>query len=259
VTRCQKAFQAGHQEALVRLDQTTILEDESMTSDHGLPDKPSSRVAALLDKAEASHRATAKAGRLVFVVDATGSRQPSWDIASKIQADMFTEAAKVGVLDIMLIYFHGVPDHDGACMASRWTRSASELASFMAKVQCRFGPTQIKKVLERVGREHQQQPVSACIYIGDVVEDPAQALYDLAGSIGVRLFIFQEGEDVFSADVFRRMARLSGGAHRHFNINAVSELADLLRAVAAFSVGGLEALSDLKSDAAIKLLGQLKK
>jgi hypothetical protein len=54
------------------------------------------------------------------------------------------------------------------------------------------------------------------------------------------------------------MARLTKGAYRAFNPNSIVELRDLLRAVAAFAVGGLTALSDLRTDSARKLLGQLK-
>src|SRR4051812_37890004 len=55
-------------------------------------------------------------GRLVFAMDATMSRQPTWDIACGIQADMFTEAAATGGLDIQLVYFRGI----GECRASRF-------------------------------------------------------------------------------------------------------------------------------------------
>ena len=39
-------------------------------------------------------------GRLIFALDATMSRQPTWDTALKLQAEMFEEAGKVGGLDI---------------------------------------------------------------------------------------------------------------------------------------------------------------
>jgi hypothetical protein len=35
-------------------------------------------------------------GRLIFALDATASRQPTWDTACELQADMFREAGTVG-------------------------------------------------------------------------------------------------------------------------------------------------------------------
>src|SRR6195256_7066412 len=65
-------------------------------------------IAAFVAKARAMspHRAGAK-GRLVFALDATMSRQPTWDMACALQADMFREAAALGRLDIRLVFFCG--------------------------------------------------------------------------------------------------------------------------------------------------------
>ena len=71
------------------------------------PDVPTSSandIAAFVAKARAMspHRAGAR-GRLVFALDATMSRQPTWDMACTLQADMFREAAALGSLDIRLV------------------------------------------------------------------------------------------------------------------------------------------------------------
>ena len=62
--------------------------------------KPSASedIAAFVTKARAMspHRAGAK-GRLIFALDATMSRQPTWDMACTLQADMFREAASSAV------------------------------------------------------------------------------------------------------------------------------------------------------------------
>ncbi len=55
-------------------------------------------------------------GRLIFALDATMSRQPMWDTACQLQADMFREAASIGGLDVQLVYYRGL----GECRASRW-------------------------------------------------------------------------------------------------------------------------------------------
>src|SRR5438105_3812913 len=46
-------------------------------------------------------------GRLMFALDATMSRQPTWDVACRLQAEMFREAAAIGGLEIQLIYYRG--------------------------------------------------------------------------------------------------------------------------------------------------------
>jgi von Willebrand factor type A domain len=221
-----------------------------------MPDLPAtkpSRVAAFLEKTQAAHR-----GRLVFIVDATGSREQAWDMASKTQAEMFQKAAGIGMLNVQLIYFRGLEGFDGECKASRWTSDARELASLMARITCKTGHTQIQRALEHVRKEHQQQPVSAVVYIGDMCEEKPQTLYDMASGLGVPCFMFHEGEDRFAAEIFREIARLSHGAYYSFRPGAADQLRDLLQAVGAYAAGGLTALADLRSDSARKLLGQLK-
>ncbi len=46
-------------------------------------------------------------GRLLFAMDATMSRQPTWDLACQLQGEMFETVAKTGGLDVQLIYFRG--------------------------------------------------------------------------------------------------------------------------------------------------------
>ena len=46
-------------------------------------------------------------GRLIFAMDATMSRQPTWDLALRLQADMFRAVKEVGGLDVQLVYFRG--------------------------------------------------------------------------------------------------------------------------------------------------------
>jgi hypothetical protein len=221
---------------------------------HSLPTSHSQRVSDFLEKVRTTHR-----GRLLFIVDATGSRERTWDMASKLQADMFSAAAGIGTLDVQLVYFRGISEFDGKCKASPWTNDARELVNFMARVTCRTGHTQIARALGHARKEHQAQPISAIVYIGDMCEEQAQALYDATVALsGVPCFMFQEGDDPPAAEIFKEMARLSRGAYSRFTPGSARELADLLRAVATFATGGLTALADLRSESARKLLGQLK-
>jgi hypothetical protein len=137
-----------------------------------LPPSHSKQIASFLEKA------TARA-RLAFIVDATASRMPTWDMASQLQAQMF---------------------EDGQ---ARRARSAVDLFSRRSRM--------------------------------------------LAFALDVRHRAFQE------------MARLSGGAHAHFEPGAAKLLGELLRAAAAFARGGLAALTDQRTDSARKLLEQMKK
>src|SRR5262245_66450291 len=89
-------------------------------------------------------------GRLIFALDATMSRQPTWDTACTLQAEMFREAASVGGLDIQLVYFRGLNE----CRASGWVSDGKQLAELMARIDCRGGQTQISKVLNHARQEN---------------------------------------------------------------------------------------------------------
>jgi hypothetical protein len=81
------------------------------------------------------------------------------------------------------------------------------------------------------------------------------------GLLGIPAFVFQEGHDTVAEQAFREVARLSHGAYCRFDISAAHELAELLRAVAAYAAGGIKALTDLKArqnSGAVKLLAQLR-
>jgi hypothetical protein len=191
-------------------------------------------------------------GRLIFALDATASRQETWDRAIELQASMFAEAGKVGGLQIQLIFLRGTE-----CQASNWTTSAQVLAAKMRKISCVGGTTQWGRVLGHVRRDHEQKQVSAVIVIGDCCEEQSSALYDAATGLPP-LFVFQEGDDPAASVVFPELARRTKGAHFKLGPDSAHELAELLRGVAVFVAGGRTALERLGSDSARKLLTQLK-
>ena len=198
-------------------------------------------------------------GRLVFALDATMSRQPTWDSACALQADMFREAAAVGGLDIQLVYFRGLNE----CRASSWVADSDRLASLMSRIDCRGGHTQIGKVLSHARNEHGRKPVQALVFVGDAMEEPIDSLCAAAGELGllgVPVFMFQEGHDAVAENAYREIARLSHGAWCRFDAGAAHELRELLRAVAAYAAGGRKALAALsaRSGTAHALLAQLK-
>ncbi|GAB5374572.1 MAG: hypothetical protein AcusKO_10340 [Acuticoccus sp.] len=199
-------------------------------------------------------------GRLMFALDATMSRQPTWDRACSIQAQMFAEAAEVGGLEMQLVYFRGF----GECRASKWIADGHRLGTLMSGIHCRGGLTQIAKVLSRAAAEARKTPVQAVVYIGDAMEENVDLLCARAGELGllkVPLFLFQERGDHAAAMAFKEMARLSGGAHLAFDGNSGAELARLLKAVAVYAAGGRKALESRRAggdDGARLLLDKLR-
>ena len=201
-----------------------------------------------------------KRGRLIFALDATMSRQPTWDSACTLQADMFREAASAGGLDIQLVYFRGL----GECRASGWVAGSEKLANLMSAIDCRGGHTQIGKVLSHARQEHGKQRVQALVFVGDAMEEAIDDLCAAAGELGllgVPVFMFQEGGDPVAESAYREIARLSRGAYCRFDTGSAKELGELLRAVAAYAAGGIKALTDLsarQAGGARLLLAQLK-
>ncbi|HZP69137.1 MAG TPA: vWA domain-containing protein [Pseudolabrys sp.] len=199
-------------------------------------------------------------GRLVFALDATMSRQPTWDTACSLQADMFREAASIGGLDIQLVYFRGLNE----CRASNWVASSKPLAELMSRIDCRGGQTQIGKVLGHARREHARRKIQALVFVGDAMEEPIDDLCRAAGELGilgVPVFMFQEGEDPIAENAYREIARLSRGAYCRFDAGSAHQLGELLRAVAVYAAGGMRALKELsarRSAGAQRLLAQLK-
>jgi hypothetical protein len=198
-------------------------------------------------------------GRLVFALDATLSRQPTWDMACALQADMFREAAAIGSLDIRLVYYRGFSE----CRATGWISESAELARLMGKIDCRGGQTQISKILAEARRNAKAEGIRALVFVGDAMEENVDDLCAKAGELGllkVPLFMFQEGSDPGAEHAFREMARLSGGAWCRFDPGAAAQLRDLLRAAAAYAAGGHEALSRLAASegGAALLLGQMR-
>src|SRR5205085_9945432 len=106
-----------------------------------------------------------KRGRLIFALDATMSRQPTWDAACQLQGEMFREAAAIGGLDIQLVYYRGFDE----CRATPWASDGPRLANLMAAITCRGGHTQIGKVLAHARRETDKARAQALVFVGDAM------------------------------------------------------------------------------------------
>lgn len=211
-------------------------------------------------KAREPRQATAR-GRLVFAMDATMSRQPTWDMALGLQADMFDAVKQVGGLDVQLVYFRGA----GECRASKWVADPSALARLMTTVTVAGGFTQIGKVLSHARQETARRRVDALVFVGDCMEEDMDTVCGRAGELallGVPVFLFQEGRDEAAERTFKEIARLTKGAFCRFDHGSAQQLRELLAAVAVYAAGGRAALEDLsqrtRGGGAQLLLEQMK-
>lgn len=217
-----------------------------MTGDSKLPSKSSGQeVDAFLKKVASapSARPAGERGRLIFAMDATASREPTWDQACHIQAEMFKETAVLGGLEIQLAFYRGY----GEFRAGAWATSAEALLKTMTSVFCLAGHTQIRKVLKHAIAESKKNKVDALVFVGDCLEEDVDDLGQLAGELGllgVPCFMFHEGRDDIAARAFQQIARLTGGAFCKFDSQSPKQLRDLLSAVAVYAAGGRRALAD---------------
>src|SRR5712664_2579370 len=199
-------------------------------------------------------------GRLIFALDATASREPSWDRACRIQGEMFEATAALGGLDVKLVYYRGFTE----CKASRWMTTAADLHRVMRAVSCIGGETQIERVLAHAVAENQKQRVNALVFVGDAMEENVDRLCQLAGELGLKgvpIFLFHECGDPVAAAAFRQMAKLSRGAYLRFDLASADRLKDLLGAVAVYAAGGYRALSaygERKGGEVLRLTAQLQ-
>jgi hypothetical protein len=199
-------------------------------------------------------------GRLLFAMDATMSRQPTWDRALHLQSEMFKETARIGGLDVQLVYFRGF----GECRSSKWVSDPTALAALMTKVNCRGGYTQISKVISHIRQEAAKAKINAVVYVGDAFEENIDQICQAAGEVsllGVPMFMFLEGQDLMAERAFKEIARLTRGAFCRFDEGSAQQLRELLSAVAVYAAGGRKALQDFANERggnAHLLLEQLK-
>jgi hypothetical protein len=211
-----------------------------------LPGKSSrSEVDAFLRKVASAPvmQSSGQSGRLIFSMDATASREPTWDHACHIQAQMFEETATLGGLSIQLCYYRGFNEFN----ASGWLTHSADLHKRMTAVRCLGGHTQISKVLRHTIEESRQNKVNALVFVGDCMEEELDRLCQLAGELGIHnvpVFLFHEGYDPGAEAAFKQIARLTNGAYCRFDAGSAQQLRDLLSAVAVYAAGGRRALEN---------------
>ena len=199
-------------------------------------------------------------GRLIFALDATASREPTWDRACRIQGEMFEATAALGGLEIQLVFYRGFSE----CKSSKWMTTAAELHRVMRSVFCVGGETQIERVLSHAIRETRARKVNALVFVGDAMEENVDRLCRLAGELGLKglpIFLFHAGDNPVAARAFQQMAKLSRGAYLRFDLASADRLKDLLGAIAVYAAGGYRALTaygEKKGGEVLRLTAQLR-
>lgn len=184
--------------------------------------------------------------RIGFIVDATGSRQQSWEAAQAIQGRMFRSVAGLGKVAIRLVHFGGdrLIDHG-------WRTDTHLLAREMAAVRCQPGLTQIIPALDLflMGK------TDAIILVGDAFEEHPAALSNflqLFVACRIPVFAFLEGESDVAESAFREIAEKTGG--RFARLGDDLPLGDLCEGVALLTAGGEKAVRRLGNARARALL-----
>jgi hypothetical protein len=216
----------------------------------------STEISAFLQQSRNISNFVAEQPRLLFAIDATASRQPTWDSAVHLQRELFLATRELSSLSVQLCFFRGLSDFQ----ASRWLSDPEALATQMSRVQCEGGHTQIGRLLKHAITEHRKLTIQALVFVGDAMEESPGALCDLAAQCGILklpLFLFQEGHDPEVEQIYRRMAKVSGGAWARFDSASADSLRQLLGAVARYASGGRKALENTPSDSVKLLLQQI--
>ncbi len=197
----------------------------------------------------------ATSARLIFAMDATASREPTWDLATSLHAELFNIASATH-LDVQLVYYRGLDDF----FVSGWNKEPRSLLGEMQNVRCRGGRTQILRVLQHARRQIANEKTEAVVFVGDCCEESPNEIYACAGELGLfrlPVFVFQEGNDPHARQVFKQIAARSRGAYARFTPGSAKELAALLGAVVAYATNGKDAGSELTTTEARHLLKQL--
>ncbi|MBL1432105.1 MAG: hypothetical protein COC09_08750 [Gammaproteobacteria bacterium] len=208
-----------------------------------------------------SIKPAAKRGRLLFAMDATASRESTWDSACQLQSEMFTASDALGGLDVQLCYFRGYNEFDH----TSWLADTETLRKNMTAVSCLGGHTQIERVLKHAIAETKRSRINAIVFVGDNCEENVEDICNTSGQLGVLgvpIFVFQEGSHPHASQVFHHMATLSQGAYCHFDSGSAQQLRDLMSAVAVYAAGGrkaLESYSQKQGGNVLQLSRQLTK
>ena len=199
---------------------------------------------AMLGHVEGRPKRPRLRGRLIFGLDLTGSREASLGHARIATAAMFDTIKAIGTVAVKLVYFRGL----GECRESKWYDDPNIIGRSLAKLSCEAGKTQIARLLRVVLTEREK--LSGVVFVGDHCEDNPDELIGLAQALrakSIPVFVFHECSDqdersLLAKPIFAQLAKWSGGIYLEFKPDSGAVLREVLSSVAAFSVGGAEAV-----------------
>lgn len=190
-----------------------------------------------------------RAGRLIFGMDSTASREKFWAETKGLQTEMFFCVRRAGAsLEVQLAYYGG--QHFSV---SPWHKDPAELASFMEGVKCAGGVTQIGRVLGHALSTHRHNPVDAVIFIGDSCEEQEGSLVEIAGAFksdNIRLFMFDDklstNRNSNTSTVYQAIATAADGVYGPFNSQSPDVVREYLQTVALYAAGQSTELRQLE-------------
>lgn len=187
---------------------------------------------------------------LGLVIDATGSRGPSWDRAQKILRKIFDRLSQESGLHMRVVYFGGDTVGDLG-----WSADLLGVQRRMAEVRCMTGLTQIQNGLNTFFHDTRGHVPENVILIGDAFEEDIEGLKIILKKYrreNVRIFsFFEPGGHTVQPEpdaevVFKKIAKVTNGVFQEYREGVY--LDDLLVAVAAFAAQGQEGLEKLVSE-----------
>lgn len=97
------------------------------------PVKTSQGVSQFLSRVAATpvRKTAGDVGRLIFAMDATASREPSWDHACHLQGEMFSATDSLGGLSVQLCFYRGFAEF----RANDWCTDTGALLKQMSAVR----------------------------------------------------------------------------------------------------------------------------
>lgn len=174
--------------------------------------------------------------KLLFSMDATASREATWDIAQDLTQSMFDQIP--GGLKIALAY------HGGGRLkeVSEFRSDVQYFKKKVSEVSCDPGTTALCEILDHAANE---RGLSALIYIGDAYEEGDYKA--LARELKLRkipCFFFLEGQDPTAKRAFSEIAEITSGAVFPFDMASLEKAKARLDAIAAFAAGGMQLLKE---------------
>lgn len=229
--------------------------EAGQSKESGLADKMRAAMSRVGKDTHTVHRADStlnlpERGCLGMVIDATASRQHSWEAAKKIQRKLFARVSGNDRMLLRLVVMRGYRAEDHG-----WQSDSEALGRKIDRLSVEGGDTRIERSLRAFVRDPQGYKPAALILIGDCCEERTDDVLDAARDLarnGIRVYAFHEnalgsGERRRNSEaaegLFRKVAQITGGAFAKFGENMPLE--DLCEAVAVYCAGGDQAIKAL--------------